>query len=106
MEMLAVHPAYWKRGLGGALTRSGMDLAKTDGIQQGVIATEMGKAVYSAMGFKHLEDVHLDGDGLVPQGVTVSAMIFDPNNASGNEVLVENAVDNRGAKDFDEVDEL
>ncbi len=103
MEMLVVHPAYWKRGHGGSLTGWGMDLAKTDGIQQGVIAAKMGKAVYAAMGFKNLEDLHIDGDDLVPQGVTVSAMLFDPNKDPGDVVSAESAT---GATKNSDVAEL
>jgi hypothetical protein len=29
------------------------------------------------MGFKNLEDLHIDSDQIVPQGVTVSAMVYD-----------------------------
>lgn len=78
MERLVVHPAYWKRGHGTQLAQWGLDLAKVDSIKQGVISAEMGKDLYLTMGFTNLEDLHIDGDEVVPQGVTVSAMEFDP----------------------------
>lgn len=65
MEMWVVHPVYWNRGRGRSLTRWEMNFARTDGIQQGVIAAEMGKLFYGGMGFKNLEDVRWDGDKIV-----------------------------------------
>lgn len=106
MEMLVVHPAYWKRGHGRSLTGWGMELAKIDGVQQGVIAAEMGKAVYGAMGFKNLEDLHWDGDDIVPQGLTVSAMLFNPNESTGKEVLDDDALATGAVKVSQGVDDL
>ncbi len=77
MEMLVVHPAYWKRGHGTKLAQWGLDLATADEVKQGVIATEMGKNLYRNLGFQSLEEIRIDGDEVVPQGVIVSAMEFD-----------------------------
>ncbi|RMJ14070.1 hypothetical protein BHE90_009418 [Fusarium euwallaceae] len=76
MEMVVVHPAYWRRGHGGRLARWGIDLAKLDEVCQGVIAAKMGKSLYLSLGYENLEDLHLDGDEVVPQGVDVSVMQY------------------------------
>ena len=69
MEMVVVHPAYWRRGHGGRLVRWGIDLANLDKVCQGVIAAEMGKSLYLSLGYEELEDLHLEG-------VHVSAMQY------------------------------
>ncbi|KAI3556613.1 hypothetical protein CABS01_04220 [Colletotrichum abscissum] len=46
--------------------------------KQGVIAATMGKALFASMGYENLEDIKIEGDEVVPQGVTVSAMVFKP----------------------------
>ncbi|RSL74281.1 hypothetical protein CEP53_000410 [Fusarium sp. AF-6] len=76
MEMVVVHPAYWRRGHGSRLAQWGIDLAKIDGVCQGVIAAKMGKALYLSLGYKNLTDLHLEGDEVVPQGVGVSVMQY------------------------------
>ncbi|KAJ4312732.1 hypothetical protein N0V84_009794 [Fusarium piperis] len=76
MEMVVVHPAYWRRGHGGRLVRWGIDLVKLDEVCQGVIAAKMGKSLYLSLGYENLQDLHLDGDDVVPQGVDVSVMRF------------------------------
>ncbi|KAI8648863.1 hypothetical protein NCS56_01502300 [Fusarium sp. Ph1] len=72
MEMIVVHPAYWRRGHGGRLVRWGIDLANLDKVCQGVIAAEMGKSLYLSLGYEELEDLHLGGD----EGIHVSAMQY------------------------------
>ncbi|KAJ4220995.1 hypothetical protein NW759_007064 [Fusarium solani] len=72
MEMVVVHPAYWRRGHGGRLVRWGIDLANLDKVCQGVIAAEMGKSLYLSLGYEELEDLHLGGD----EGIHVSAMQY------------------------------
>ncbi|RSL50149.1 hypothetical protein CEP54_012078 [Fusarium duplospermum] len=82
MEMIVVHPAYWRRGHGSRLARWGIDLAKIDGVSQGVIAAKMGKALYLSLSYKNLTDLHLEGDEVVPQGVGISAMQYHVNSSS------------------------
>ncbi|KAM0418812.1 hypothetical protein ACHAPT_012253 [Fusarium lateritium] len=76
MEMVVVHPAYWKRGHGGRLTQWGIQLSKLDNVFQGVIAAKMGKTLYTSLGFENLEDLRIEGDDIVPQGVEVSVMQY------------------------------
>ena len=82
MEMVVVHPAYWKRGHGTNLVKWGMDLAATDKIDQGVIAAKMGTALYKSLGYKHLDDVRMEGDEVVPNGVEVAVMKYVPKSDS------------------------
>ncbi|KAL2672557.1 hypothetical protein Neosp_013270 [[Neocosmospora] mangrovei] len=78
MEMVVVHPAYWRRGHGGRLVRWGIDLAKVDNVCQGVIAAEMGKSLYLSLGYEELEDLHVGGD----EGIHVSVMQYDVKSGS------------------------
>lgn len=78
MVMVTVHPAYWERGHGGSLVKWGMELARIDKLKQGVIATKMGQDLYSELGFKNLKEIHISGDEIVPQGVSVAVMEYDP----------------------------
>ncbi|KAG8169503.1 hypothetical protein KVR01_000248 [Diaporthe batatas] len=84
MDMLVVHPAYWRRGHGTTLGKWGLDLARIDGVKQGVMAASSGKKLYTSMGYTNLEDVHIDGDEITPDGVTISAMVFEPGNGEGS----------------------
>lgn len=61
-----------------------MQLSDIDQVKQGVIAAKMGIKLYRSLGYKHLDDVHLDGDDTVPQGATVAVMEYD-----GSKVSVE-----------------
>jgi GNAT superfamily N-acetyltransferase len=76
MEMVVVHPAYWKRGHGSRLIRWGMQLADIDHVKQGVVAAKMGAELYNHLGYKLLTDLHWDGDEETPDGLTVSVMEY------------------------------
>jgi len=76
MEMVVVHPAYWARGHGKNLVKWGMELARIDKVKQGVIAAKMGTDLYSQLGWKSLTEVHIEGDEIVPQGVTFAVMEY------------------------------
>lgn len=77
MDMVVVHPAYWSRGHGENLVRWGMKLACIDKIKQGVIAGKMGQDLYNKLGWKNLKEIHIEGDEIVPQGVSVAVMEYD-----------------------------
>lgn len=51
MERTVTHPAYWRRGHAGKLTRWGLALSQLDGVDQGVLATSMGAAFFQSVGF-------------------------------------------------------
>jgi len=76
--MLCVHPAYWSRGHGSTLTKWGLELAKIDGVKMGVMGPAMGMRLYKYLGFKHLDDLELEGDELVPKGKKAGVLIFEP----------------------------
>ncbi|KAM5355125.1 hypothetical protein ACJ41O_001771 [Fusarium nematophilum] len=68
--------AYWKHEHGSGLAQWGIDLAKLDKVRQGLMAAKMDKPLYSSLGFENLEDLHIDGDDIMPQGVDVSVMRY------------------------------
>ena len=86
MEMVVVHPAYWRRGHGTTLVGWGMKLANIDQVRQGVIAAKMGEDLYTRMGYTNLEDLHLDGDEQTPEGLTIAVMNYDPTKSHDQEL--------------------
>ncbi|KAI0199893.1 hypothetical protein F4808DRAFT_461288 [Astrocystis sublimbata] len=58
MDMLVVHPAYWRRGHGSSLTKWGMALADRDHVNQGVVAAGMGKQLFLKLNYSRLAEVH------------------------------------------------
>lgn len=87
MEMVVVHPAYWRRGHGTTLVGWGMELAKIDHIKQGVIAAKMGEKLYAKLGYSPLEELRLDGDEEAPDGVKCVAMKYTPKHEQPREEL-------------------
>ena len=55
-----------------------MKLANIDQVRQGVIAAKIGEDLYNLLGYTHLEDLHLDRDEQVPEGLTCAVMAYDP----------------------------
>ena len=78
LEMLVVHPAYQGHGHGGALVRWGLELAGTDGVQQGVIGPEKGMKLYKSLGFKLVDELQWPGDEITPDGLKLGVLRFDP----------------------------
>lgn len=85
IDMLVIHPAYWRRGHGSRLAKWGLELSRRDGVKQGVMAASTAKQFYTLLGFQNLEDIHVAGDEIMAEGVTVSAMLFDPASGSNGE---------------------
>jgi N-acetylglutamate synthase-like GNAT family acetyltransferase len=79
MEMVVVHPAYWARGHGGDFIKWGTELARTDNVKQGVIATEAGVGLCERLGWKKLTESRIEGDEIVPEGVSAPVLEYDPN---------------------------
>ena len=86
MDMVVVHPAYWGRGHGRDLVNWGMQLARVDKVKQGVTAAKMGADLYKKLGWQHLTEVHIKGDEIVPQGVDVAIMEYNPTIGEGDVV--------------------
>lgn len=59
MDMLVVHPAYWRRGHGRTLVEWGNRLADIEQIDIGVAAAASGLSVYYRCGFQHRDSVVL-----------------------------------------------
>ena len=77
VNMVVVHPAYWRRGHGGNLVKWGMKLARIDKVKQGVSATKMGKDLYQKLGWQYLTEIHIEGDETMPQGVSSTIMEYN-----------------------------
>ncbi|MCJ1287248.1 hypothetical protein MMC26_006596 [Xylographa opegraphella] len=78
LEMLVVHPAYQSHGHGGALVRWGQDLARMDGVKQGVIGPAKGMKLYRSLGFDLLDELQWPGDEITPDGLQLGVLRFDP----------------------------
>ncbi|MCJ1392975.1 hypothetical protein MMC18_005847 [Xylographa bjoerkii] len=78
LEMLVVHPAYQGHGHGGTLVQWGLELARIDGVKQGVIGPEQGMKLYKSLGFELLDELHWEADNITPDGLKLGVLRFDP----------------------------
>lgn len=75
--MVVVHPAYWRRGHGTALVKWGKSLADLDGMEQGVVATDIGEKLYTSLGYHKLDEVRVeDSAGPSPHSVSVGILKY------------------------------
>jgi N-acetylglutamate synthase-like GNAT family acetyltransferase len=79
MERIAVHPAYWRRGHGSTIARWGMQLADTDGVDQGVFATSMGASLFSHLGFDRIDEIQIPEDHDGKDGFTIAVLKYTAN---------------------------
>jgi hypothetical protein len=84
MNIVVVHPAYWRRGHGTNLVRWGMRLTDEDQTTQGVISADMGTKLYMALGFEKICDVHIAGDDRTPEGVTNGILRYGAESKKSN----------------------
>ncbi|KAF2189586.1 hypothetical protein K469DRAFT_561746 [Zopfia rhizophila CBS 207.26] len=82
MDMIVVHPAYWRRGNGTKLVKWGLELADLDRVKQGVIAAEMGEKLYLSMNYKKLYDIEVMDDENSGNKVKVGVLQYTPSNLS------------------------
>ncbi|KAH7318671.1 hypothetical protein B0I35DRAFT_432674 [Stachybotrys elegans] len=77
VDMVVVHPAYWRRGHGTTLVRWGKSLADLDGMDQGVVAADMGEKLYMPLGYQKLDEVRVeDNAGPGPHDVSVGILKY------------------------------
>ena len=61
VDMLAVHPAYWRRGHGITLLKEAAKIAEQEKVPLGIVAVEMGVKNCKRTGFKECEVVEVKG---------------------------------------------
>lgn len=76
MNIVVVHPAYWRRGHGTNLVGWGMKLTDLDQTTQGVISAGMGTKLYGELGFEKLCETHVEGDDRTPEGLVNGIMRY------------------------------
>ena len=76
MNIVVVHPAYWRRGHGSNLVKWGMALTDLDKTTQGVISAGMGTKIYKLLGFEFIGETHVDGDERIPEGLVTGIMRY------------------------------
>ena len=76
MSMLAVHPAYWRKGHGTRFVEWSIQLCDIEGITQGVSAAGMGKRLYSRLGYVEICQITQEGDDDDPKGVFTNLMKY------------------------------
>lgn len=59
LDNMAVDPDHFRHGYGSLLCRYGMNIAKEDKIDVGIIAAAMGFKLYEALGFESLVKINL-----------------------------------------------
>jgi GNAT superfamily N-acetyltransferase len=76
MDRIVVHPAYWKRGHGRKLLKLGTALAEVDQVDQGVLATTMGAALFSHIRSQDLTNVHCEGEEEAFEGLSIAVLTY------------------------------
>jgi len=54
IELVAIHPAYWRRGHARSLLSWGIAVAESEEVKTGVVANNRGLGLYISMGFKEV----------------------------------------------------
>ncbi|PMD52391.1 uncharacterized protein K444DRAFT_573157 [Hyaloscypha bicolor E] len=54
IELVAIHPAYWRRGHARSLLSWGIAVAESEEVKTGVVANTRGLGLYLSMGFKEV----------------------------------------------------
>lgn len=67
LDMVAVHPAYWRRGHGSTLVKWLNSLADEDQTEVAVSAVPMGRKLFEHMGFHMVEQPIVPGYGRHPE---------------------------------------
>ncbi len=75
--MVAIHPAYSRRGHASRLIHYTKDLSKKEGIQNGAVSVPSGKALVEYLGFKVHEVYHVQANDELdtPQEVHIAASL-------------------------------
>jgi N-acetylglutamate synthase-like GNAT family acetyltransferase len=76
MDRIVVHPAYWKRGHGRKLVKLGTALADVDQVDQGVLATTMGAALFSHIRSQDLTNVHVERKEEALEGLSIVVLRY------------------------------
>ncbi len=86
--MVAIYPAYFRRGHASRLIQYAKDLSKIDGIQIGVVSVPNGRALVEHLGFKVHEVYHVQANDELdaPQEVHIAASTFDDNVSTRSEL--------------------
>jgi len=69
IDMIATHPAYWRRGHASLMMDWLIELAKLDATGLAVTATPMGKMLFTSKGFFEKQIVRIPGYELHPQPI-------------------------------------
>lgn len=76
LYVLATLPDYQRRGAGSALVRWGLNLAHEQRLGVSLIATQMGRPVYTHLGFEVVEELVYQVEG-EEESVNMTAMEYD-----------------------------
>ena len=63
LAVLAIHPAYQRRGLGTLLINSGLSIANAAGARTYIQSSKVGLALYKHHGSRGIDEVTLEGKG-------------------------------------------
>ncbi|KAI9726375.1 MAG: hypothetical protein M1828_001649 [Chrysothrix sp. TS-e1954] len=77
LEMMVVHPAYAGRGHGARLVGWGLELARMDGVNQGVLSSRMGKRLYLRMGYVQVDSVVARDDEEPPNETECAVLVHE-----------------------------
>ena len=77
-DKLVVHPSYRRRGHATTMLQWALCLSDMDKVDQGVIPSHMGEAVYLGLGYKTTGEIHIPSDGEV-DGFSQRVLVYKAN---------------------------
>lgn len=85
LVVLGTHPRYRRQGMATALCKWGMEQAVRDNVPITLISSQMGRKLYTHIGFRKLGEEHVRSRG-EKQSLTVYAMEFHPTSSTAPRV--------------------
>jgi GNAT superfamily N-acetyltransferase len=74
VSMIAVHPAYWKRGYGTRMAAWARDLSRLDQVPQCVSSAPMSQGLFLSLGFQRVCTITAEGDEDDSEGVSTELL--------------------------------
>lgn len=77
LQILATKPQHQRHGAGSRLVKWGLDIAQKRNMKLGLMASPMGRRLYTRLGFRHLDSVEVKAES-EEELVTLGIMVFEP----------------------------
>jgi ribosomal protein S18 acetylase RimI-like enzyme len=77
VDLVAIHPAYWRRGHAKALMNWGLAVAERNGLDTGIVANTRAVGLYLSLGFEQFELVKIEDEEEPPNFLELVLMKYD-----------------------------